>query len=151
MEKVLIRECSQQDIEEILQLDRQWEQEDIAHDFIFISREEFIASLERFPTYFLVAENDGHIVGYINGSVQLGKGMAVIPEQESYLEIDNVYVKPEFRNSGIGGKLIEGLLEVATQNGIQRFLVSSVSKEMDKILNFYQRHGFKPWYIQMFK
>jgi hypothetical protein len=32
-----------------------------------------------------------------------------------------------------------------------RFVVATVTKDMDKILNFYRRHGFKPWYVQMFK
>ena len=81
----------------------------------------------------------------------MSKGLVVIPEQETYVEIDNVYVKPEFRNRDIGGKLIDRLLDVAEQNGIQRFFVSSDSKDMDKILNFYRSHGFKPWYIQLFK
>ena len=151
MENVLIRECTYNDIDEVLQLDAQWEQENIAHDFIPISRGEFIAHLESFQVYFLVAEIDGSIVGYANGSVHFSQGVAVIPKQESYLEIDNVYLKPGFRNRHIGGKLLERLLEVAQRNGIQRFLVSSDSKNMEKILNFYQSYGFTTWYVQMFK
>jgi ribosomal protein S18 acetylase RimI-like enzyme len=151
MDNVLIREITPQDIEAIFQLDSQWDQENIAHEFIYVSRAEFMADLERFQAYFLVAESEGRIVGYINGSVRLSQGLAVIPEQEPYLEIENIYVKPEFRNRHIGGNLIERLLEIAEQIGIQRFLVSTVSKEMDKTLNFYRRHGFKPWYVQMFK
>jgi ribosomal protein S18 acetylase RimI-like enzyme len=60
-------------------------------------------------------------------------------------------VQPGFRNQNIGGKLIERLLEIAGQAGIQRFLVATVTKDMDKILNFYRSHGFKPWYVQLFK
>jgi len=86
MKTVLIRECTHHDIDEILQLDIQWDQENIAHEFDLVSREEFIANLERFQTYFLVAENDGRIIGYVNGTVRLGQGVAVIPEQERYLE-----------------------------------------------------------------
>ena len=99
MENILIRECTLQDIEEILQLDRQWDQEDIAYEFIDVSREEFIADLERFRPYFLVATSNEGLVGYINGSVRRSQGLAVIPEQEPYLEIENIYVKPEFRNT----------------------------------------------------
>jgi ribosomal protein S18 acetylase RimI-like enzyme len=151
METVLIRACTHKDIDAVLQLDSQWEQENIAYDFIPISREEFIIHLERFPSYFLVAASDGCLVGYVNGSVHQGKGVAVIPEQEPYLEIDNVYVQPRFRNRHIGGMLLDRLLAVAEQHGIQRFVVCSVSKEMDKILHFYRRHGFTPWYVQLFK
>ena len=151
MENVLIRECTVQDIEDILQLDRQWDQENIAFEFIDVSREEFIADLERFQPYFLVATSDEEIVGYINGSVRLSQGVAVIPEQEQYLEIENIYVKPAFRNRQIGSKLMDRLLEVAAQNGIEKFVVATVSKDMDKVLNFYRRYGFKPWYVQLVK
>jgi ribosomal protein S18 acetylase RimI-like enzyme len=152
MEHVLIRAMSHADVDAVLLLDREWEQEDIAHgDFNQVSREAFIANLERFQPYFLVAESDGAVVGYINASVQLDKRVEVLPEREPYVEIENIYVKPEFRNSDVGGKLIERLFEVAGQQGIERFLVSSVSKEMDRILKFYRSHGFTPWYIQLFK
>ena len=151
MEHVRIRACTHQDIDAVLQLDRQWEQEHIAHDFIPISREEFVASLERFPAYFVVAESGGGLVGYIHGSVHFGKGVAVIAEGEPYVEIENVYVQPGFRHRHIGGQLMERLLAVAGHQGIQRFVVSSTSKEMDQILTFYRRHGFTPWYVQMFK
>ena len=59
--------------------------------------------------------------------------------------------QPGFRHRHIGGALLEKLFAVAEHHRIQRFLVSSVSKEMDKILIFYRSHGFKPWYVQMFK
>ena len=151
MEHVLIRACTHEDIDAVRQLDSQWEQENIAHTFMPISREAFLTHLEHFALYFLVAESDEGLVGYINGSVHQEKGMPVIPEQEPYLEIENVYVQPGFRHRHIGGQLMERLMAVAAHHGIQRFAVSSVSKEMDKILRFYRRHGFTPWHVQMFK
>jgi ribosomal protein S18 acetylase RimI-like enzyme len=68
-----------------------------------------------------------------------------------YLEIENIYVRPEFRNRHVGGALLEKLLQVAEQNGIKRFLVSTVSKDMHGILKFYQRYGFQPWFAELFK
>jgi ribosomal protein S18 acetylase RimI-like enzyme len=152
MKQVLIRACIDTDIDAVVQLERQWEQEDIAYgDFNPMSRETFSAILERFPAYFLVAESNQQIVGYAHGTVQHNKPVEVIPEQETYLEIENIYVKPDFRNEDIGGKLLERLFEIAKQTGIQQFLVSTASKETDKILAFYRRHGFTPWHIQFFK
>jgi hypothetical protein len=46
---------------------------------------------------------------------------------------------------------MERLFAVAEHQGIQRYVVSSVSKKMDQILTFYRRHGLTPWYVQMFK
>lgn len=152
MEQVHIRACTRQDIDTVIGLDRQWEQEDIAYgDFNPISREEFIAFLEAFPAFFLVAEYDRQLVGYAHASVQRKKPIEIIPEQEPYVEIENIYVQANFRNHDIGGKLLERLFDIARQQGIRRFVVSTRSKETQKILSFYQSHGFTPWAIHFFQ
>jgi ribosomal protein S18 acetylase RimI-like enzyme len=98
-----------------------------------------------------VAETDSQIIGYVNGTVLINEKVEVLPKQETYLEIENIYVQPEFRNQHVGGALIEQLLATAEQNGIKRFSVSTVTKDMDRILRFYRRYGFKPWYVELFK
>jgi ribosomal protein S18 acetylase RimI-like enzyme len=150
MEQVRIRTCTLSDIDSVIALERQWEQEDIAYgDFNPLSREAYVSILERFPAYFLVAESGGQLVGYIHGSVQRDKPVEVI--QEPYVEIEDIYVQPGFRDRDIGGALLERLFEVAGQEGIQRFIVGTLSKETDRILTFYRSHGFTPWRIQFFK
>jgi ribosomal protein S18 acetylase RimI-like enzyme len=152
MENVLIRECTRADIDAILQLERQWEQEDIAYgNFNPISREDWIDNLERFQAYFLVAEYAEHIIGYINATVQRGQTVEVITEQQTCVAIENIYIQPAFRNNDIGGKLIEQLFEVAKRQGIERFTVSSSSKDIDRVLKFYRSHGFTLWQIHLFK
>jgi len=49
----------------------------------------------------------------------------VIPEQATYLEIENIYLMAEFRDMHVGGDLLEKLLEVAAENGLERFMVST--------------------------
>jgi ribosomal protein S18 acetylase RimI-like enzyme len=77
--------------------------------------------------------------------------LEVLPKQETYLEVENIYVRPEFRNQHVGGDLLERLLAIAEQNGIRRFSVNTITKDMDRILRFYRRYGFKPWYVELFK
>jgi ribosomal protein S18 acetylase RimI-like enzyme len=152
MEHVRIRACTSTDIDGVIALERQWGQEDIAYgDFNPMSREAYVAILERFPAYFLVAESDGQLVGYIHASAEHEKRIEVIPETEAYVEIEDIYVQPDFRNQDIGGKLLERVFEVARAAGIQRFVVGTRSKETDKILRFYRSHGFTPWSIQFFQ
>jgi ribosomal protein S18 acetylase RimI-like enzyme len=154
MEKqnILIRECTRADIDAIVEMERQWEQEDIAFgDFNPISREAWIADLERFPAYFLVAECAGQVVGYINAIVQDNQPMPATRKQLSYVAIENIYIQPEWRNNDIGGRLIETLFEVAKHQGVERFTVSSSSKDMDRVLRFYRNHGFTLWQIHLFK
>ena len=131
MEQVLIRACTPNDIDRVMTLERQWEQEDIAYgDFNPMSREAYIAILERFPDYFLVAESDGRLVGYIHASVHHDKPIEVIPTREPYVAIEDIYVQPDFRDRDIGGALLEGVFEVARQEGIQRFIVGTLSSTL---------------------
>jgi len=152
MQQVCIRTCTQDDIDAILSLERQWEQEEIAYgDFNPMTREAYVAILERFPEYFLVAESNGQVVGYIHASSDREKRVEVIPEREPYLEIEDIYVQPDFRDRDIGGQLLERIFEIARAAGIQRFVVGTLSKETDRILRFYRSHGFTPWRIQFFR
>ena|SRR5690349_10714036 len=152
MEHIRIRACTPNDIDSVIALEWQWEQEDIAYgDFNPMSREAYVSILERFPAYFLVAESDGQLVGYIHASVHHDKPVEVIPAGEPYVEIEDIYVHPDFRDRDIGGALLERIFEVAQQQSIQRFIVGTLSKETDKILRFYRSHGFTPWRIQFFQ
>lgn len=152
IEPIRIRACIQDDIDGVMALERQWEQEEIAYgDFNPMSREAYVSILEDFPTYFLVAESDGQLVGYIHASVQRDNPVEVIPADQPYVAIEDIYVHPDFRSQDIGGQLLEQVFAVAHAAGIQRFVVGTKSKETDKILRFYRSHGFTPWRIQFFK
>ena len=136
----------------MIALERQWEREDIAYgDFNPMSREDYLAILEHFPAYFLVAEHTGQLLGYIHASVQRNNPVEVIPPDQPYVAIEDIYVRPDFRNQDIGGALLERVFVVAQQEGIERFIVGTLSKETDSILKFYRNHGFTPWRIQFFK
>lgn len=152
MEPVRTRACAAADIDGVIALERQWQQEEIAYgDFNPMSREDYLAILERFPAYFLVAESEGQLVGYIHASVQRDNPVEVIPPDQPYVIIEDIYVRPDFRSRDIGGALLERVFEIAQQAGIERFTVGTLSKETDRILKFYRSHGFIPWRIQFFK
>ncbi len=152
MKQVDIRACTPADIDGVIALERQWEQEEIAYgDFNPMSREDYLAILERFPAYFLVAESAKQLVGYIHASTDHAQRVAVIPESEPYVEIEDIYVRPDFRDHDIGGELLEQVFAIAQQEGIERFTVGTMSKETDRILKFYRSHGFTPWRMQFFK
>ena len=152
MEQVRIRACTPTDIDGVIALERQWEQEDIAYgNFNPMSREAYIAILERFPAYFLVAEHDGQLVGYIHASTDHEQRVEVIPEGEPYVAIEDIYVLPDVRDQEVGGKLLERVFAIAQAAGIQRFVAGTKSKDTDRILKFYRSHGFTAWHIQFFK
>lgn len=148
MNNVLIRRCADNDIDDVRRMQMQWAEEDITYGFVPSCREDLT---NRLGSYFFVAEVDGCLVGFIYGSLRVSEGLAVLPAGQQYLQIDDIYVKPEFRDKGIGGRLLESLFQTAQHNGISRFLVYSATKDLDKILKFYRSHGFESWYVQMFK
>ena len=152
MQQIHIRPCAPEDLNAVLRLERLWEKENIAYgDFNQMSWEMFDAVLGRDPAYFLVAASDAQVVGYIHGAVQRATPIEILPAQEPYVEIENIYVRPEFRSQKVGSALLERLLEVARHEGIQRFVVGTRSTQTDAILRFYRSHGFAPWSIQFFR
>lgn len=75
----------------------------------------------------------------------------MIPPDERYIEVDDIYVTPAHHSQGIGSDLLEGILQLAERDGVTRRLVFSATKDLTRILAFYQRHGFTPWGVQMFR
>jgi GNAT superfamily N-acetyltransferase len=75
----------------------------------------------------------------------------VIPTQEPYIEIEDIYVQPDFRNQDIRGLLLERLFDIARQAGMQRFVVGTRSKGTEKMLQLYRSRGFTPWSIEFFR
>jgi len=95
----------------------------------------------------LVAEVKGKIVGYLAGG---------ITETDSYrkvgrlAEIENMFVEEEYRNQGIGGKLIQKFLDWAKRQKVERVKVVAFALNY-KALRFYRKHGFKEYEVVLEK
>ena len=151
MEQVAIRACVAQEIDAVAELERQWEREHIAYgDFSPLGREGLLAALERSPAYFLVAERNGELLGYIRASLHHDAPVPVLPAEGACVEIEDLYVRPDARDAAIGSALLDRLLGVARQAGVRRFVVGTLSVQTDQILRFYRRRGFTPWHVQFF-
>ena len=148
MNGALIRECLPGDIARVEELDRAWEAEDSTYGYYAEGAEGFA---RRLGPYFLVADIQGTVVGFAYGSVHTSEGMAVIPVGQTYFEVDAIYVTAEHRNSGIGGMLLDKLIEAVRSDGVERFSVYTTTKDLERTLRFYRHHAFKPWYVRMFR
>lgn len=148
MSSLIIREGTKYDIEQVLVLQQRWAMEGITYGFTAANKA-FIES--RLGEYFLVAELNEEIVGFVYGTVHNAMNMAIMNNNELYLEVEDLYISPKNRASGLGSLLVDEILEVAKENGIERSLLYSSSKDMDSIINFYRKHGYKTWSIQMYK
>ena len=148
MSNLTIRECIYQDLEGIVFLQQQWYKEEITYGFVPADKRYLETKLGK---YFFIAELNNEIVGFVYGTVHKAEKMTVINNGEAYIEIDDLYTTVNNRGTRIGSLLLDKVLEVAKENGIERSLIYSSTKDMDSIMKFYKKHDYKTWYIQMFK
>ena len=148
VKQMLVRQAIESDVPFVCQLQQQWFEENSVYGFVPENEQQIKAALD---SYFLVAEADGGIVGFVSGSIRISDALAVIPAGEGYFEIDNLYVLPEFRKQGIGGNLVAKLLVEVKRQGVAYALVYSAAKNIRSILKFYEQHKFQSWNIQMFQ
>lgn len=96
------------------------------------SKEAFVQEVtaNQFAIY-VVALVDGNAVGYA--------GMWKVFDEG---HITNIAVHPEFRKSGVGGLLMEKLLQIAKEEGIQG-LTLEVRKGNLPAQKLYQKYGFE--------
>ena len=146
--QVHIRQANDADIPAISWMQQEWFEEACVYGFVPKNSEQLQHAL---GLYFFVAEIQNDLVGFISGLVHLSVGLAVIPEGKTYVEIDDLYVSPQFRQLGIGSQLIEHFLAQAKSQDITYALLYSATKEIRSVLHFYERHGFQSWYVQMFR
>jgi ribosomal protein S18 acetylase RimI-like enzyme len=144
----LIRQAVESDVQSIHWLEQQWFEEGSVYGFIPESHEQLKASLN---PYFLVAETNNKIVGFISCSIRRSDGVAVIPEGENYLEIDNLYILPERRRLGIGASLVNTCLAQAKAAGVGYALLYSATKDIHSVIRFYEQQNFESWNVQMFR
>ncbi|MFC5648835.1 GNAT family N-acetyltransferase [Paenibacillus solisilvae] len=145
---VTIRKADENDLSKVAGLSELWLTECITYG-LGANTEELLRN--HIGEYFWVAEIGSEVVGYITGSIHFSDGLAVIEQGERYIEIDEVYVHPEYRNEDIGHLMVDKLLQTAERNGITRSIVYSASKQWQKIIGFYEKHGFKMWFVQMYR
>ncbi len=146
--EIVIRQAAESDVQSISRLQYQWAEEGNVYGFMPESPEQLKAALN---SYLLVAETENEIVGFISGTVHQSEGIAVIPEGESYLEIDNLYILPEYRMRSVGGSLVDRCLAQAREAGVAYALLYSAAKDIHSIIRFYEQHDFQSWNVQMFR
>lgn len=96
------------------------------------SRHAFQSELKNRCAHYIVAEQDGEIVGYA--------GMWVVIDEA---HITNVAVGPEHRRLGYGRRLMRALMRRAADSGVQ-VMTLEVRKSNKAAQELYARLGFEP-------
>ena len=90
---------------------------------------------------FFVAEENGKIIGYIEGSVF--KNYDIFKIKKKGL-IDTLYVLPKYRKKGVAKKLVNEILKWFRSKGIKHFTLGTHALHKKAIL-FWKHMGFKEY------
>ncbi len=96
----------------------------------FYSEESLAHSLERQEAVFLVAEEQGHIIGFAQA----------LPRPHSGYEITRTYILPQYQRKGVGSKLQAELVKQLPGQNLWVF----VERNNQGAIAFYRSHGFEP-------
>ncbi len=121
--KISLRLAKPDDVDAIAEIEKQsfsvpWSRELITEELLFP------LSLN------IVAVSSCKVVGYV-------LSWLIPPE----VHILNIAISPEFRNKGIGKRIMEKLFQVAMERGASKFTLEVRSCNINAII-FYQRFGF---------
>ena len=98
----------------------------------FLAR--FRAVTEQFP--WLVWEEAGKILGYAYGSAPFERAAF------RWMAEDSVYLRPEARGRGIGGRLLRALEEILKIQGYRK-IYAIITTENEKSLDFHRKLGYR--------
>ena len=98
-----------------------------------------------------VAEADGQVIGYVSATIHETSTFAVVPRNEPYIEIEDLYVCPKSRSRSLGASLVNAVLEFARAHQVHYATVFTASTNVPEIMRFYKKQGFAPWGIQFFR
>lgn len=110
------------------------------------SREALGDRIATFPDGFLVAELDGHLVGFIDGAAtnraaiedEMFKSMKHHVADGENLAIYGLNVIPEYRRQGVAARLILSFIEAAEKSGRKKILLTC----KENMINYYRGFGF---------
>ncbi len=137
----MIRRAVEGDTEALLAMSRDFEREGCCNGI----RANTPDDLEGMDIF--VAEEDGQPAGYIYGKAVTddSRCRGWCPDGK-YYEVEELYVRPPWRDKGVGQQLFERISREAKAQGLNALCLYAVGKDWKKLFHFYiDRLGMTFW------
>ena len=145
---MLIREVELNEtiVSELIACSEDWEKENSCYGY----RKNTLKDIEG-NRVFLAMEGE-QIVGYLFGQKKkTEEKSSSYQSEEEYFEIEELYIKPEFRSRGIGGNLFQ-YVEEQLKKEVNLIMLGTATKNFRAILHFYiEEMGMNFWSARLFK
>lgn len=143
-----IKKCefNNSNIKAVIKLSQDWEREDLTYGYCANDKNDLIDK-DLFIAYF-----GDKIIGYLFGKCLVIEEMIVpIGKGTKCFEIDEIYVKAEYRSKGIGQALFE-YVENYYKQKVDYITLSTATKNYKSILHFYiEKRDMNFWSAKLFK
>lgn len=109
-------------------------------------KETFRQRIETFPDSFLVAEEDGAIIGFINGCMTdertlrdvMFKDSSLHNPKGAYQSIFGLDVMPDYRCCGVAAALMEALIQKSRERGKIGLILTC----KERLVPYYEKFGY---------
>lgn len=130
----------------LIRLSADWEAENSCHGY----RKNDRADIE--GNRIFICKEDDEIIGYLFGHKEAAeRSSSIMPDGTPIFEVDELYVKPQYRSKGIGRELFS-YMEAAVEEEASFVMLTTATKNWQAILHFYlEELGMEFWSARLFK
>ena len=135
--------------DELLEMSEEWEKE--FSTFGYLKNE--VKDLENQRLIIALDTDNNKVVGYLYGhKYKTINDSSTIPKKSNVFELEEIFVKKDFRSKGIGTLMFNALEEKIKKEGITYITLTTSTKDYKKILHFYiEELGMTFWHARLFK
>ena len=147
-DRIVIKEQDLDDalLDILIRLSTDWEAENSCYGY----RKNEKADIE--GNRIFIAKDGEDVIGYLFGYLEKSeRSTSIMPDGTPVFEVEELYVKPEYRSKGIG-KMLFAYAESAVRNEADYIMLSTATKNWGAIFHFYlDELGMEFWSARLFK